>query len=1019
MKKITSLTILVVMCVAILLSAGAAFATPWKFAVLCDSRSGYYNDPTPIVGPDGTVYSDPLLSPYYDATYGISPYFKNVAAALARETGIDFVLYPGDLVRGKKPVPSDAQMDLDFKEWLNQWQPVTAAGIPTYYVRGNHDAYANTSAAVANWTTDLPVISVTGNPVVQDASQIGLSYSFTHKGSLFVGLDEYPNGTGATGYDSTFLKAQLAKQAQHKFVFAHQPVWNYKSSELGPVGLADDMNNGGVDLYFSGHVHSYQRIAEKGYNFQEMIIGTGGAPQDNPTLGPGGTGYVADPNLTVLNYTGGAGTNARFGYAIITVNDDGTITTEMKLLDDPMSTTSTVTTFDSDTIASKPWKFAVMDDTQWIGTDDGLNPNTVAVGIIKQLNTEFINKGVKFVVQTGDLEDSYSANAMNTTAVFRQDLYNAGIGFWPLRGNHENNTAAAAQFPTVFNQTTGSMMNVMPSAVYSITNTDVSQPTPTLNGTPFYAGTISSMPVAPDATLGLDYAFDYNNARFVLLDQFVPATGTTTARSILDDPQVTWMDGQLSGRPANTHAFVYGHKHLISENHTDGLFGLPSDQPTRTNNFIHSLANNKVRIYMGGHDHMHNRAIVASPDNTASVQNIVMASDSSKFYIPYGTSGYTKRLVNSTTGAITTSGNLTAPDPLQTNDYIYNVLVNTAKGLCGTSVTCTPRETQIAQELNTVGYYIYTVDGPKVTVDYYSAVVNPTLSAGEYLISATPNWNTVTFAKRETFGYSLNGKEFLVAQGQSFTSVLDTHNTTTAAILGGTNNSNAKDSTGRAFVKTVDTGWTDKGTDTISDILSLWGMADLGAANTETFALSMSYDDAAFKVGEYGLCYKDRNGNWINAVNGNGGNSMPMFINGPYNPSYPLGAYGVDTAAKTVWAVINHNSDFAVASLGGTDVSAQISVASTGFVYSRATKLYTGKLTITNNGAAISTPVAVALSGLTSGVTLTNAIGSYNGAPYTTVANSGLAAGASMTVPLSFSNPSNAKINFTPVTFQE
>lgn len=1016
MKKRISFALLAVMSVAILLNAGVASAASWKFAVLCDSRSGYYNDPTPIVGPDGTVYNDPLLSPYYDATYGISPYFPKVAAALARETGIDFVLYPGDLVRGKKPVPSDAQMAADLQQWLTQMN----SGIPVYYVRGNHDAYANTVAAVTTWTSNIPVPGSGVNPITQDPGQTGLTFSFNHKGSLFVGLDEYPNGTGATGYDSAFLKAQLAKQAQHKFVFAHQPVWNYKASELGPVGLADDMNNGGVDLYFSGHVHSYQRIAEKGYNFQEMIIGTGGAPQDNPTLGPGGTGYVADPNLTVLSYTGGAGTNARFGYAIVTVNDDGSITTEMKLLDDPTSTTSTVNTFDSNTIAAKPWKFAVMDDTQWIGTDDGLNPNTVAVGIIKQLNTEFINKGVKFVVQTGDLEDSYSANAMNTTAVFRQDLYNAGIGFWPLRGNHENSTAAAAQFPTVFNQTTGSMMNMMPSSVYSITNADVSQPTPTMNGLSFHAGTISTTPVAPDSTLGLDYAFDFNNARFVLLDQFVPASATPiTARTILDDAQVTWMDGQLSGRPVNTHAFVYGHKHLISENHTDGLFGLPSDQPARTNNFVHSLATNKVRIYMGGHDHMHNRAIVASPDNAASVQNIVMASNSSKFYIPYGTSGYTKRLVNPTTGAITTSGNLSAPDPLQTNDYIYNVLVNTAKGLCGPSVTCTPRETQIAQELNTVGYYIYTVDGPKVTVDYYSAVVNPTLSAGEYLISATPNWNTATFTKMETFGYSLNGKEFVVAQGQPYTNVLDTHNTTTAAILSGMNNSNAKDSAGRSLAKDVNTGWADRGTDTISDVLSLWGMADLGAASTDTFALSLSYDDAAFKGGLFGLCYRDQNGSWVNAVNGNVDNSNPMFINGPYNPSYPLGAYGVDTAAKTVWAVINHNSDFAVASLGGTDVSAQMSVASTGFIYSRATKLYTGKLTITNNGAAISTPVAVALSGLTNGVTLTNALGSYNGAPYTTVANSGLAAGASVAIPLSFSNPSNAKINFTPVTFQE
>jgi len=50
---------------------------------------------------------------------------------------------------------------------------------------------------------------------------------------------------------------------------------------------------------------------------------------------------------------------------------------------------------------------------------------------------------------------------------------------------------------------------------------------------------------------------------------------------------------------------------------------------------------------------------------------------------------------------------------------------------------------------------------------------------------------------------------------------------------------------------------------------------------------------------------------------------------------------------------------------------------------------------------------------------LTNALGQYGGAPYTTITNSGLVAGASISIPVSFNNPSNAKINFTPVIFQE
>lgn len=98
----------------------------------------------------------------------------------------------------------------------------------------------------------------------------------------------------------------------------------------------------------------------------------------------------------------------------------------------------------------------------------------------------------------------------------------------------------------------------------------------------------------------------------------------------------------------------------------------------------------------------------------------------------------------------------------------------------------------------------------------------------------------------------------------------------------------------------------------------------------------------------------------------------------------------------------------------------QISVVESGMVYSRSLKLYMGNLTLTNTSVnPITSEVAVALNGLTSGVTLANQLGVHNGAPYTTVANSGLAAGASLVVPVQFSNPSNTVLNFNAVAFQE
>ena len=141
-----------------------------------------------------------------------------------------------------------------------------------------------------------------------------------------------------------------------------------------------------------------------------------------------------------------------------------------------------------------------------------------------------------------------------------------------------------------------------------------------------------------------------------------------------------------------------------------------------------------------------------------------------------------------------------------------------------------------------------------------------------------------------------------------------------------------------------------------------------------------------------------------------------------------------------------------------TNVSPQVSASVGNLVYNRATKLYTGNMTVTNNGPALTGNVDVVLDGildlsqigtpsnqystkvpkitsmiatkpatgknssdpgLMSTVTLTNATGTYTGEPMIRATASGLANGASVTVPLSFSNPTNAAIKFNPITYQE
>ena len=63
------------------------------------------------------------------------------------------------------------------------------------------------------------------------------------------------------------------------------------------------------------------------------------------------------------------------------------------------------------------------------------------------------------------------------------------------------------------------------------------------------------------------------------------------------------------------------------------------------------------------------------------------------------------------------------------------------------------------------------------------------------------------------------------------------------------------------------------------------------------------------------LSVRDEKGKWVNAVDANFGGTK-NFVYGPYDPTAPLGTYGVDNVNKVAWAVVNHDSDFAVVQSG-------------------------------------------------------------------------------------------------------
>jgi hypothetical protein len=612
---------------------------------------------------------------------------------------------------------------------------------------------------------------------------------------------------------------------------------------------------------------------------------------------------------------------------------------------------------------AEPWKFGVMSDTQWPNSPDGKNPN-VAVNIINHINKKFIDEKVKFVIQVGDLNDKPSTVVVNPArvenldirATFAQALYNAGIGFYPLRGNHEDKPSNpggtlpadfygsyAREFQRIFPQT-----GAVP-AYAGINNNTPHDAIVTSNAfatyyPPLLPPTTPTFNVGVNFTTeptmeGLTYSFDYNNSRFVLIDQFTKPAGTS--HSNLDATDVTWIGTQFSSRPANTHAFSFAHKGLVTENHADNMFN--STNPTASpaskdlmESFMQKLQDAGVRYHLCGHDHMHNRAIISSP-NTGNfkVQNIITSSNSYKFYIP--------------------------PKQSTFNSQLFRNL-----------------ETPISQEIFTVGYYIFTVDGPKVTVDFYSMpngcngdcdqtydvipyegntptsyiqLNGPGSTATSLVPTVVTFANPVPFTKHETFGYSLNGIEKLVPQGDSYALMDDTSKAiangetgyvgTKAAILDGSNGSTGKDYNLRPLTKSVNTGWAPKDNDLLdSDIFTLWGMADSLATKltpvdssspqyidytyfvpdtvkTDSYVLSMTYKPGHSEHlgnGGFGIATQDANGNWVNAVDQNlGTDSITTFVKGPWKKGYALGTYGVDASTKTAWAVINYDGSFAVA----------------------------------------------------------------------------------------------------------
>ncbi|MBF0431262.1 MAG: metallophosphoesterase [Fibrobacteria bacterium] len=538
---------------------------------------------------------------------------------------------------------------------------------------------------------------------------------------------------------------------------------------------------------------------------------------------------------------------------------------------------------------AKPWKFGVMGDTQGgkilkagntYGPGDSTCGNGVPAGIIDQVYDKMIAAKVKFVCTVGDNGDADGTATPRTVATYVQKLYNHGIGFYPIRGNHESSAAAGNETKRVFPQTKDGINNATPedgtldsvmynySKVWRGVDDFTFYPTPEpKQGDTFSVGSHFTM---LNVNGGIVYAFNYENARFVMIDNLYQSN--LSAANLLP-----WIETQLfNNKNGANHAFVFNHVPLWGQKRPWGLMSAaPNQNISDQDSFISKVMGGGTDYYFAGHEHMHYRTIKANSGGNKRINEIITQSLSWKFNKPV--------------------------TPSIAEQYGQ-----------------TSRETFVSWHNRAVGYYILTIDETDVMVDYYGlpVVLDPASDEEKYLF-ATPNIrDSIRLWERFGFGKGAGAKNFAKTPGDSYTNITHTYQGTTFKILSGSVTNSGKSHNNKSLTQQIglslrDTSYRATGDPAMSsNIAMLVGM--MMNARTPTITVSMNFPFGLDTLDSLsGILSENDSGQWVHAVDLNNGGEK-KFVKGAWKATYALGTYGIDETAKTAWAVINSNGRYAV-----------------------------------------------------------------------------------------------------------
>ena len=285
-----------VVCLLAVVFGSVSFAEPpWKFIIVGDSR-----------GNDNGVNADIL---------------SEIADEIVAQ-GVDFVLFPGDLVTGGL---DQVGMESQLTTWRTTMQPVYNAGIGVYPVRGNHDL--GSPASLTPWNNIFT--GAYGQPTNGPLGEVGVTYSFTHKNAFVLALDQYVT---LRRVNQSWVDAQLVGNFQpHVFALGHEPAFQVRHADcLDDYPTERDafwasLKAAGCRFYLCGHDHFYDHAmvddgdGQPANDIHQYLVGTAGAPivSWSPPYDGNNSGMTVEQWHHVEKY----------GYVLVDVFDDDVVMT--------------------------------------------------------------------------------------------------------------------------------------------------------------------------------------------------------------------------------------------------------------------------------------------------------------------------------------------------------------------------------------------------------------------------------------------------------------------------------------------------------------------------------------------------------------------------------------------------------------------------------------------------------------------------------------------------------------------